>query len=141
MVRRRRTQQPEEEFQMAPMIDMVFLLLVFFMTVSTLVREDRIEIPLPESDVAAVPSDLGSRGTVSLAFDESGVAQIYVGATRVTLEEMKERMRTSLSADPEMAIYVRAEITMPFREIRRVLRACAEVGAFNVIYGTFQAQP
>ncbi len=138
-MKRRKVEQPEEDFQMAPMIDMVFLLLVFFMTVSTLAREDRVELELPESERSAVPEDLGSRGTVSIGFDEGGGSVLYVGAQAVTLEELQRRVREAVANDPEMDIYVRAEREMPFREIRRVLEACAEAGAFNVIYGTYQA--
>ena len=44
---------------MTPMIDMVFLLLVFFMTVSTLAQADRqVELELPESASSDVPNDL-----------------------------------------------------------------------------------
>ena len=138
-MKRRKVEQPEEEFQMAPMIDMVFLLLVFFMTVSTLARDERVELDLPESERSAVPEDLGSRGTVSIGFNAEGGSVLYVGAQPVSLENMQRRVREAVAADPGIEIYVRAEREMPFREIRRVLEACAEAGAFNVIYGTYQA--
>ena len=124
---------------MAPMIDMVFLLLVFFMTVSTLARDERVELDLPESERSVVPEELGSRGTISLGFGEAGESILYMGAQPVTLQELQNRVRESVSRDPEMKVYVRAEREMPFREIRRVLETCAEAGAFNVIYGTYQA--
>ena len=50
---RKRSRQ-EEPFQMAPMIDMVFLLLVFFMTVSTMAKDARPELDLPLSKTAEV---------------------------------------------------------------------------------------
>ncbi|HBR92976.1 MAG TPA: biopolymer transporter ExbD, partial [Opitutae bacterium] len=56
MARRRSSQSPEEDFPMTPMIDMVFLLLVFFMTVSTLAQADRAKkLDLPESAQSDVP--------------------------------------------------------------------------------------
>ena len=49
-MRMRRRELSAEEFQMAPMIDMVFLLLVFFMCVSSLAQADkRTPVELPES--------------------------------------------------------------------------------------------
>ena len=51
---------------MAPMIDMVFLLLVFFMTVSTLAREARPELELAVSTTAAVPAEAPPRDIVTV---------------------------------------------------------------------------
>lgn len=53
-MRRRKKRAEADAFQMAPMIDMVFLLLVFFMTVSNLASESRPEMELAESGVAKV---------------------------------------------------------------------------------------
>jgi biopolymer transport protein ExbD len=137
MARRRRPHSPEEEFPMTPMIDMVFLLLVFFMTVSTLAQADRrIELDLPESLRSDVPEDLSDRGTISL--DAEGV--IYLGAQALSLESMQAAMKTSLSLNPELRVHLRADAATPYSAIRKVLRACAEVGAYEVIYATYQAR-
>ena len=138
-MKRRRSEQPSEDFQMAPMIDMVFLLLVFFMTVSTLARDERVELDLPESERSVIPEELGARGTLSLGFDEAGATILYQGSVPVTLSELRPQIEEMLARDPAAIIYVRAEKNMPFHEIRRVLRTCAEAGAYNVTYGTVQS--
>lgn len=122
---------------MTPMIDMVFLLLVFFMTVSTLAQADRsVKLDLAESTESDVPSDLSDRGTVSL----DGKGNIYVGAERVTLDGMQARIRASLGTNPELRIHVRADQSTPYREIKGVLRVCAEAGAYEIIYATYQSR-
>jgi biopolymer transport protein ExbD len=137
MARRRYKRPPEEDFPMTPMIDMVFLLLVFFMTVSTLAQADRrLKLDLPESASSDVPDDLSDRGTISL--DAEG--QIYLGAVAQTLESMQAIIKESLSHNPELRIQVRADQATPYREIKKVLRSCAEVGAYEVIYATYQAR-
>ena len=137
MARRRIKSPPEEDFPMTPMIDMVFLLLVFFMTVSTLAQADRrVKLDLPESASSDVPEDLADRGTISL--DAEG--QIYLGAQLQTLEAMQEAIKTSLSENPELRIHVRADRATPYHDIKQVLRSCAEVGAYEVIYATYQSR-
>lgn len=139
MAHRKPRQSLEEDFPMTPMIDMVFLLLVFFMTVSTLVQADRAkEVDLPESAESDVPeaSELSDRGTISL--DADGI--IYLGMSPVTLEEMQATMKTSLQETPELRIHLRADQATPYTEIKKVLIACAEVGAYEVIYATYQMQ-
>lgn len=120
---------------MAPMIDMVFLLLVFFMCVSTLAQADRtIELDLPESEESRVPEDLANRGVISVRADGS----IVLARGEVTLEEMQGIIRASLQEQPQLRLQVRADAQTPFHEIRRILNACAEVGAYDVIYSTYR---
>lgn len=121
---------------MAPMIDMVFLLLVFFMCVSSLAQADRllVELDLPESSESTVPDDLSGRGTVSVRADGT----VYMAAGEVTVAEVEERLRESLRTEPDLSVQLRADRETPFEEIRRVLSACAEAGAGEVIYSTYQ---
>lgn len=122
---------------MTPMIDMVFLLLVFFMTVSTLAQAERAkEVDLPESAESDVPeaSELSDRGTISV--DAGG--GLYLGTRPVSLEQMQAAMKTALSENPDLRIHLRADQDTPYGEIKKVLKACADVGAYEVIYATYQ---
>ena len=120
---------------MAPMIDMVFLLLVFFMCVSTLAQADKLaQVNLPKSEKSEVPEDLSDRGTISI--DSAGM--IYVGAQPVSLSEMKSRIEKSIKNNPRLKIHVRADRSTAYGEVRAVLKACAEAGAYEIIYATFQ---
>lgn len=137
MARRRSSKPPEEDFPMTPMIDMVFLLLVFFMTVSTLAQADRrVKLDLPESSQSDVPEDLSDRGTISL--DAEGT--IYLGAQARSLDEMQSAIKESLELNPDLRIHVRADQATAYSDIKKVLRACAEVGAYEVIYATYQSR-
>lgn len=129
----------DEDFQMAPMIDMVFLLLVFFMTVSTLAQDERIPLPLPESDRSQVPEKTEGRGTLSLQTSADGQLAWYLGSTRISPEELSEKFSERLKEDPDFEITLRAPAGMPYREIREALKLCAEAGAFNIIYAAYQA--
>lgn len=134
----RRKPQPEEDFQMAPMIDMVFLLLVFFMTVSTLAQDEKEPLELPESERSNVPEEAAGRGNISLKYTDAHQIEMYVGRETVSLEEMKSRIESGLASNPDLEINVRAEKEIPFGEIKRVLKSCAEAGAYKIIYATYQ---
>lgn len=122
---------------MTPMIDMVFLLLVFFMTVSTLAQADRqVELELPESASSDVPNDLSDRGTISI--DATG--QIYMGSIPQTLQEMQRLLKASMAENSDLRIHLRADRTTEYQHIKEALRACAEVGAYEVIYSTYQSR-
>ena len=119
---------------MTPMIDMVFLLLVFFMTVSTLAQADRrVKLDLPESVSSKVPENLNNRGTISL----NSEGQIFLGAQPQKLNQMQMSIKESLASNPELRIHLRADQATPYQAIKKVLRACAESGAYEVIYSAY----
>lgn len=135
MARMRKRENPPEDIPMAPMIDMVFLLLVFFMVVSTVAQAEKFkEVELPKSEESEVPEDASGRGTITV--DAEG--NIYHGAARIDLAEMKTRIRSALADNPELTIYVRADQAANYGAIKKVLKGCAEAGAFEVIYATNQ---
>lgn len=136
MMLRTRKKREVEDFQMAPMIDMVFLLLVFFMCVSSLAQADKsIEIDLPESAESKVPEDLANRGIVSVREDGT----IYLAGGAVSVGELKEGIATALRETPELRVQVRADQLTRFEKIQTVLKACAEAGAVEVVYSTYQS--
>jgi biopolymer transport protein ExbD len=134
-MRIRRRELSGEDFQMAPMIDMVFLLLVFFMCVSSLSQaEKRTPVSLPESAESKVPEDLKDRAIVTV---QAG-GGLFIGGEAADLDGLGQRLRAALASNPKLRLQVRADARATFAEIKKVLRACAEVGAYEIIYATNQ---
>ena len=122
---------------MAPMIDMVFLLLVFFMCVSSLAQADRhLPVQLPESAESDVPDDLGNRGVISVQADGT----LFLGAVSIGPEALASRISDELKRRPDLRIQIRADGGTPFSSIRQVLKLCAEAGATEIIYATHQVR-
>jgi len=135
-MRMRRRELAAEDFQMAPMIDMVFLLLVFFMCVSSLAQADkRTPVKLPESQESKVPEDLTDRAVVTIQAD----GHVFIGGDETDLADLGRRLRAALAANPRLRLQVRADRTATFAETKKVLRVCAEAGAYEIIYATTQA--
>ncbi len=121
------------EIDMAPMIDMVFLLLIFFMVASVVVTE-KIDISLPESQAAKVPEDI--KGRVVLSVDAND--QIYFGMVPVTIDELKENIAAELDLDPNLRLMIRADERVEYKTSKDIMIACGEVGATDLIYATFE---
>ena len=121
------------EIDMAPMIDMVFLLLIFFMVASVVVTE-KIDISLPESQAAKVPEDI--KGRVVLSVDAND--QIYFGMVPVTIDELKEIVAAELDLDPNLRLMIRADERVVYETSKKIMMACGEVGATDLIYATFE---
>ena len=124
---------PEEEFDITPMIDVVFLLIVFFMVVAAEITH-KIEIVMPEADRAQVPEDTSRRLEITVV--ESG--DTYVGMMPVTLEELGTRVYDDNQTIPGFRVYVRADSNTPHEYIQEVMQVCAENGVFDIIFATLQ---
>lgn len=122
---------------MAPMIDMVFLLLVFFMTVASVAQNQRqVKLDLPESDESKIPEDASGRGILSV--DAEG--NYYIGDQARSLEEVATAIKARLAADPELRVQVRADQATEYQHVRQLLKTAAEAGAYEIIYATYEAR-
>jgi biopolymer transport protein ExbD len=126
----------EEEVQMAPMIDMVFLLVIFFMTASHFNQMDNPSIDLPVADKAAVPKDVSDRRSITVKQD--GV--IFVGNAPTPLEKIGPMIEDLRKKVPGLKVYVRAEELTPFKAVKDVMKVCAEAGAAEVIFATYETE-
>jgi biopolymer transport protein ExbD len=119
---------------MAPMIDLVFLLLIFFMVASVVTELEKVEVTIPESSHAKVPEDV--KGRMMLSIDANN--QVYVGTQPVTIEELKVQIDSELELNPNLRILIRADQAVEYKACKEVMIACGEVGATDLIYATFE---
>jgi len=129
--------QPSREdaqVDMAPMIDLVFLLLIFFMVASVVTELDKKEVNIPESEYAKVPED--TKGRMMLSVDANN--QIYVGTAPVTIDELKVAIERELDLNPNLRVLIRADQAVLYETLKTIMIACGEVGATDLIYATFE---
>ncbi|MEM9159863.1 MAG: biopolymer transporter ExbD [Verrucomicrobiota bacterium] len=122
------------EVQMAPMIDMVFLLLVFFMCVSSISQAGLlVELDLPESAASETPDELSGRVTISVTAEG-----VYWGGELLTEGELELRLE-EMSAEVQGAkLLIRADREVRYSKIRDVMKAAADIGMSDYIYATHQ---
>ena len=128
------------EMDMSPMIDLTFLLLIFFMVASHIitVQIDRRVNP-PTAKNSQVAQDASGRVVVNILADGTIWAQdkveltstesitAYVDEARVRFEESGVQTRLNLRADEDVDT----------RIIKRVVQAAAEAGVVEVIFGSY----
>jgi len=122
------------EIDMAPMIDMVFLLLIFFMVASVVARPDKVPVVLPAAKYAKVPDDI--KGRMSLSIDANN--QIYIGTVPVSLKELQKAVSEELDANPNLRVFIRADDRVEYKTTKDIMIACGEVGATDLIYATYE---
>ena len=121
------------EVDMSPMIDMVFLLLIFFIVASTVI-DQKVPIKIPKAAYAKVPEDTTGRLVISVNKND----EMFVGPMPVTLDELKKRLEIELEADPNLRILIRSGKEVKYKTNEKIMEACAEVGANDLIYSAFE---
>lgn len=122
----------DPEFELTPMIDVVFLLIAFFMTLISFISAELIDLELPEAEQASVPKEPGDRQYISI--DAAG--DVYLGATPVTYEDLPAYLANMRAELPGLKVFLRADSVTPHRHVNRVMGACAEAGIYNLIFAS-----
>jgi len=123
----------EAKFIMAPMIDMVFLLLVFFMCASHLSTVQSVELEIPTATKAVVPKERPDRFVVNITRD--GI--LYGGSVRMSMDDLKATVKAHKESVPELKIYLRADQQTEHRQVKKVMAAMAELGIDDFVFGAF----
>lgn len=120
---------------LTPMIDIVFLLIVFFMTVAKMQVQERVEIDVPIAANAVIPEDRSSRVVVTIQNDGS----LFFGSQPIAVEDMTAYVQQAREESPKIKVYIRADARVPFKEVRKLFAAAAAGGIPNVIFASFQS--
>ncbi len=123
------------EIDMAPMIDLVFLLLIFFM-VASVVTVKKIDVEIPASSHAKVPEDIKGRMMVSI--DAEGNYYAYTNPDKVELNDLADMIAEELELNPDLRILIRADRRVEYEVCKKLMIACGDVGATDLIYAAFE---
>ena len=145
----RKPDEPEANVDMTPMIDCVFQLLIFFMVCATMSKVDQTpEVVLPIAPKAAIPDNPVGRGVVNIVPLGTPVGdgatsedKPFIIAGQVTDEPgLVKAISDRLKTEPNLRIYMRVDRNAEFKTVKCAIRACANAGVFDIIFGAFQSE-
>ncbi|HEY4336719.1 MAG TPA: biopolymer transporter ExbD, partial [Puia sp.] len=123
----RNRHREEAEVHTGPLNDILFILLLFFLIVSSLANPNVIKLSQPKSK-----SDTKAKQTVVVSIDAN--KQFYVGTAHVTLAEMKAKLQPFLTRPGEEAsVVINADKSVPVDDVVQVMRIARELGARTVL--------
>lgn len=114
------------EFNMSSMTDVVFLLLIFFMIASTLAKQlDTIEVKLPQAK-----GKTENRRSIAVTINENN--RYYIDGKRIAKAAVKGQLLSTLKAQEERVIVLRAQKSVPIDEVVYVMNI-ANQNAIKVV--------
>lgn len=128
----------EPEFQIAPMIDVLLVLLIFFMSIatSTVARYDpSIEVPIAPD--ANKKEDSEGELVFNIAWrPDDNLAVITYEETVVQPDDTVNTLVARKNANPNVRVLVRADSQTPVRYVNEVIEAAAKAGIIDVTFST-----
>ncbi|MCX7819013.1 MAG: biopolymer transporter ExbD [Kiritimatiellae bacterium] len=120
-------------FQLAPMIDVVFLLLCFFMT-SQLFAQWETDVPLTLPTARTGETSRRLPGEITLNITADG--RVIVNAKPYTDEELARMLERLAKLYPGQPVVLRADRSTPYEQIIRVLDLCRQSDIWNISFAT-----
>ncbi len=124
--------------QLAPMIDIVFLLLIFFIVLWNYARfETEIDISVPAASSGENPQRTIGEIVVNVRKD----GEIIVEGLSKSDPELLGMFKNIVEAYPDQAVILRGDREAAFDHIVRVLNVCQQAGIWNVSFATAPPEP
>ena len=126
-MRRRRSRNGEEsEVNMTPMLDIVFIMLIFFIVTASFVKESGIDINRPD----AATAERKERGNILIAITESG--QIWIDKRQVDPRAVRANIERLHAENPQGAVVIQADRESRHHLLVEVMDASRLAGVYNV---------
>lgn len=124
--------ESDDEINMTPMLDIVFIMLIFFIVTAVFIKEAGIEVIRPEAETAAEKP----RANILVAISQAGEVwidkrNVDVSSVRAIVEQMKEE-------NPQGSVVVQADQTSTSNVVLDVLDQIKEAGITNIAISTRQ---
>ena len=120
---------------MTPLIDVVFLLLIFFMVSTTFDRQTQLKVDLPQA--SAVPEEQEKKRIIEVVVDSRG--HFYIDNQELVshdVETLKRALKKAAEGSLDMPVQVSSDRQAPFQAVIMVMDAAGQLGMSRLSFLT-----
>ena len=132
---RQPSQEPSEIINITSLLDVMFILLIFFMATTTFKEEEfPVGVQLP---VASKKHETASSKSKTIIVnvrntrEDAGEGLYIVGGKQVTLQQMQKLVEDSIAQDPSQAVWIRADKYAYHGEVANAIATCRNAGVME----------
>jgi biopolymer transport protein ExbD len=119
--------------QLAPLVDVLMLLLIFFLLTWNAARnENELDVKVPKASEAKEKSAPIGDVVVNVKADGS----VVVNRRTLSGPELTDMLRSLVQLDADQAVVIRGDEGGAYRHVVNVLNICSEAGVTNVAFAT-----
>lgn len=134
----RNNQPPPAGFQFAPMIDVVFLLLIFFIVTYQLSDyETELDVSVPTAEEGSTTT----RGYLEELINIRSDGTIVMEKKVYTLDELQAKMNRLVRINKNQPIRIRGDADTKYQDLITVIDTCRKSGIWNVSFATQKPKP
>jgi biopolymer transport protein ExbD len=109
-----------------PLINIVFLLLIFFLVAGTLRKPDAVSVNTPDSRTGLALD----RGQLLIILGPSG--EVLLNDRPINEKNLEKHLRARLLKDPKQMVMLKADASLPAEKLNKVIQAAARSGVLNL---------
>jgi len=130
MMARATADEDESAIDITPMLDVVFIMLIFFIVTATFVKEAGIDVNRPDAATAVKQE----KANILIAI--SGKNEIWIDRRRVDIRSVRPNIERLHAENPQGSVVIQADKDSKTETLIKVMDASRSAGVFNVAIAT-----
>jgi biopolymer transport protein ExbD len=122
-----KTEDDENEINLTPMLDVVFIMLIFFIVTATFIRETGLDVNRPEQDQ---PQVVQEEGAILVIIDSTD--DIWIDNRIVDARAIRANVERLHAEDPERPVVIQAAKASSANSLVTVMDAARQANVFNI---------
>ncbi len=119
-------EEQEEEINLTPMLDVVFIMLIFFIVTASFVKEAGIDVNRPEAATAVKKE----RANILIAISDKG--EIWINKRRVDVRAVQANVERLKAENPQGSVVIQADKKATTDTLIKVMDASRAAGVYDV---------
>jgi biopolymer transport protein ExbD len=119
-------EEEESEINITPMLDVVFIMLIFFIVTASFVKEAGIDVNRPDAETAVRQE----RANILIAISENN--DIWIDQRQVDPRALRANIERLHAENPEGSVVIQADKKAITETLIQVMDAARQAGVFNV---------
>ncbi len=125
-------EEEESEINLTPMLDVVFIMLIFFIVTAVFVKEPGVDVTRPEASTAFTPD----AASIFVAITPNN--EIWIDGSPVEITAVRAEIERLRSENPEGGLVVQADRDARNRLLIQVMDAAKEAGVSDITIAASQ---
>ena len=125
-MRRGRRKEEEKVADLTPMLDVVFIMLIFFIVTATFIKEAGVEIDRPDTKTAE------PKKTVSLLVGVGADSSVWMDKKKVDIRNVRPTMERLHAENPKGGLVIQADSDSKVEKVLAIMEAARAIGISQI---------
>jgi len=126
MSRKKKADEETGAIDLTPMLDVVFIMLIFFIVTASFIKEPGIQVNRPDATTAM----LKKNANILVAINDEN--EIWINKNEVDTRQVKTQIQLLLAENPKGAVVIQADSDSNIKTLTEVAQMAREAGVADV---------